>query len=371
VQQVQASKQLVFMSSQSSRFQLQRYGGPKTRHTCPLCGTRNKFTRWLDTEVGELLPEEFGICDRVNNCGYSSSPYSPDASGLSYSQRVRQNEKQGAKLVRQSLTLSKPKKVTLPLCTIPDEVLEQTMKHYHCNTFAQLLQKHFGTSVAADLLRRYEVGTSTYWPGATIFWQRDELGRVRGGQVVLYDETGHTVKRQDSTGHTKRCTTWVHSAYKAHCRKNNKAQPAWLAAYLDPASETPKSPSLYGLAQLAMAPADTAVAIVESTKTAIICTPYLPAFTWLATGGLTYLNAERLRPVKQYALTLYPDTSPAGTAYQSWCEKGEELRHAGFRIRVADVLERQASNAQKEAGFDLADLLLEQWPGYPPSWDES
>ncbi|RZK20075.1 MAG: hypothetical protein EOO56_13150 [Hymenobacter sp.] len=74
--------------------------------------------------------------------------------------------------------------------------------------------------------------------------------------------------------------------------------------------------------------------------------------------------------MKQYPITLYPDASPAGLAYQKWCEKADELRKAGFKIKVADVLEHHTSNAQKSAGSDLADYLLEQWAGYPPSWDD-
>lgn len=358
------------MESQAKRFRLQKYAGPKTRSTCPQCGKPHTFTRWLDTELGEPLPTEFGFCNRADNCGYAVSPYTRDAGGLSYSQQVLQNEKQDARLVGRSLAPVKAKKVAPAFCAIPDDVVVQTLKHYDRNNFAQLLQTHFGAGVAADLLRRFEVGTSAYWPGATIFWQRDELGRVRGGQVVLYDAHGHTVKHTDSSGQLRRCTTWVHTAYAAHCKKSNQPQPAWLTAYLDPFNETQKSPSLYGLGQLNNAPADSAVALVESAKTAVICTPHLPAFTWLATGGLSYLTAERLRPVKQHTLTLYPDASPGGSAYQKWCAKADELRQAGFRIQVADILERRASDAQKLAGLDLADYLLEQWPGYPPSWDD-
>ena len=96
----------------------------------------------------------------------------------------------------QYITLVSNKKLAkiLPLCTIPEEVLQQSLGHYQRNQFAQLLRSHFGLGVANDLLRRFEVGTSSHWPGATIFWQRDAAGKVRGGQVVLFDANGHTAK---------------------------------------------------------------------------------------------------------------------------------------------------------------------------------
>ncbi|UOQ65719.1 DUF6371 domain-containing protein [Hymenobacter volaticus] len=357
------------MRFSSARFQLQRYAGARTRFTCPKCHTSKTFTRWIDTVTNELLPEQFGSCDRADKCGYFNSPYISGLNELSYYQETQQVEKQPISNLR-PLKSAKPKRALPPLCFIPEEVVEQTKRRYSSNVFAQLLLNHFGAGVATDLLCRFDVGTSAHWPGATIFWQRDKLGRARGGQVVLFDAQGHTVKEDAPNGRTKRCTDWVHTAYAAHCRKHNLSQPSWLISYLDPNNEVQKSPSLYGLAQVSNISADSPVAIVESTKTAIICTPYLPAFTWLAVGGLTYLNADRLRSVREHPITLYPDASTDGSAYRRWSEKAAELNQAGFRIQVADVLERQANNAQKVAGFDLADLLLEQWPGYPPSWDQ-
>ncbi|MDQ2792846.1 MAG: DUF6371 domain-containing protein [Bacteroidota bacterium] len=274
------------MRPSSARFRLQPYAGAKTRFTCPECNQPKRFTRWVDTVTNELLPEQFGRCDRADKCGYSSSPYTTPLNGLSYGQQVQQDEKQPIPNLRLPKSV-KPKWASPPLCLIPEAVVEQTKGHYSSNVFAQLLRKHFGAGVANDLLRDFDVGTSAHWPGATIFWQRDELGRPRGGQVVLFDVQGHTVKQVAPDGRTKRSTTWVHTAYAAHCRKHNLPQPSWLTAYLDPDNEVPKSPSLYGLAQLSSTSADSPVAIVESAKTAIICTPYLPAFTWLAVGGLS------------------------------------------------------------------------------------
>ena len=358
------------MRLSSARFQLQRYEpSVKTRFTCPECHKPQEFTRWIDTFTKEHLPEQFGSCNRSDKCGYFKSLYDSGPDGLSYFQQVQRADKQIIPNLR-PLTSVKPKRALPPLCLIPDEVVKKTKSHYSSNVFTQLLLNHFGTGVTADLLRRFEVGTSTHWPGATIFWQRDELGRVRGGQVVLYDAEGHTVKEVTPDGRMKRCTTWVHTACASHYRRHHLPQPSWLTAYLDPDNDVQKSPSLYGLAQLSSTSADSPVAIVESAKTAIICTSYLPAFTWLAVGGLTYLNADRLRSVREHPITLYPDASTDGSAYRMWSKKAAELNQAGFRIQVADVLERQVSLAHKAAGFDLADLLLEQWPGYPPSWDE-
>ena len=322
----------------------------------------------MDTSTGELIPEHFGICNRADNCGYTASPYDEGPDGRTYAQQVQQGEKQGATTRPARAT---PKvRPTRPICTIPEDVLRQSLGHYHLNRFAHLLRHHFGLGVANDLMQRFEVGTSAHWPGATIFWQRDGLGRVRGGQVVLFDTDGHTAKVPSRGGNLMRGTTWVHTACEARYRKRNEKLPTWLSDYLNPANDVEKSPALYGLAQVWGAPDDRPVAIVEAPKTAILCTPYFPAFTWLAVGALSYLNAERLLSVKHRPITLYPDASVNGTAYQKWYDKAEALRREGFHITVSDILETRASPDQKAAGIDLADLLLDLWQGYPPSWDD-
>ncbi|MCA1622730.1 MAG: PG0870-related protein [Acidobacteria bacterium] len=50
--------------------QLETYKGTQSRHTCPKCGKRREFTRFIDTETGEYLPDFVGICNRSSNCGY-------------------------------------------------------------------------------------------------------------------------------------------------------------------------------------------------------------------------------------------------------------------------------------------------------------
>jgi len=356
------------MSFSSARFRLQPYSGPKSRYTCPGCEKLRVFTRWMDTSTGELLPEHFGICNRADKCGYTESPYDEGPDGRTYAQLVRQGEKQAAitRPARATPTLRPAR----PICTVPEDVFLQSLGHYHLNRFAQLLQHHFGLGVANDLLQRFEVGTSAHWPGATIFWQRDGLGRARGGQVVLFDTDGHTAKVPSRGGNFIRATTWVHTACEARYRKRNEKLPQWLSDYLNPANNVEKSPALYGLAQIRGEPDDRPVAIVEAPKTAILCTPYFTTFTWLAVGALSYLNAERLLSVKHRPITLYPDASVNGTAYQKWLDKAEALRREGFQITVSEILETGASPDQKAAGIDLADLLLDKWEGYPPSWDD-
>jgi uncharacterized protein (DUF427 family) len=66
-----------------------------------------------------------------------------------------------------------------------------------------------GRDVTVELLRKYPIGTSKYWKGATVFWQIDTHGKVRTGKIMLYSPTtGKRVKEPHNLIH------WVHKAIK-------------------------------------------------------------------------------------------------------------------------------------------------------------
>jgi hypothetical protein len=338
------------------RFTLQPYAGAKSRTTCPGCGKPRCFTRYLDTETGELLPDEYGRCDRETNCGYALNPYTrPADGGLSYAVATERGER----LPHASTTFhsSPARKVLAPIVSIPADVFTASLGHYRRNVLAQLLQQHFGEGVADELLSRFKLGTSAHWPGACVFWLIDEQGRVRGGQVVLYDETGHTVKEP------RRHTTWAHTALATAYQRRSEPSPTWLADY---EAHGQKSPCLFGLPQLATAPVMQPIALVESAKTAILATPYFPRYLWLATMGLSYLTPERLEPLRGRRIVLFPDAG----ALAQWQTRASELRRQGFDVQVSDELEKLATDEERKAGLDLADVLLREWPGYPPNWDK-
>ena len=338
------------------RYILQPYNGRRSRATCPACGGVGQFARYLDTETGEPLPAEFGRCNRESNCGYHASPYAHGPDGESYAHRAALRTAAGAVPAPYAPATHKLTGPPPPPIFIPAELYQASLGRYERNNLARLLRCHFGAGVAAELLARFHVGTSAHWPGACVYWLIDECGQVRGGQVVLLDETGHTVKSP------RRCTTWAHTALAHRLREAGQAPPAWLSAY---EKQPAKSPCLFGLPQLETAPAGQPVAIVESAKTAILCTPYLPAFVWLATGGQSYLTPERLAPVKGRRVVLFPDAGSLG----DWQARASKLRALGFQVEVSADVERLADEHERAAGLDLADVLLSEWPGYPPSWD--
>lgn len=370
------------------RYQLPRKA---IKGNCPDCFPKHRKTlsRYVDMRTGEPLPEAlgFGWCDRKSNCGYHLRPYTKGPSGMSYADQVFEqwkadNPLPNARAPRQqpryTTTSSKPRKLSSPstatppvIAEIPRALVDRTLGRYEENQLAILLHHHFGPTVARDLLRRFQVGTSTHWPGACIFWYIDEQSRVRGGQIKLLGPDWHTVKYVDKDDTKRTKTNWVHTVMQRRLENEHQPVPDWLLAYSQ--HGTPSN-FLFGLPQLLTAPPDQPIALVESPKTAIIATAYLPDFLWLATGAKGYLTADRLEPLRNRSLLLWPDLdayhdakNPKGHCIKGWLSRVAELNAEGFDLEVSDYLERRATDEQKRKGLDLADFLLAtQAPGNVP-----
>lgn len=304
------------------RYILEPYKGMNTRYRCPGCQQRDKtFSLYIDTETGEHMPPTVGRCNRESNCGYHYTPkqYFQD-NNISF----------GTPQVK----AYKPQPVTpqpKPLSFIPVDVFKASLNYtaFETNHFIQFLINLFGIETTSELVSRYFIATSKYWNGATVFWQIDTHGKVRTGRVMLYSPTtGKRVK--EPFNHVN----WVHAVLEL--------------------PEFELRQCLYGEHQLNDKTTQTKpVAIVESEKTAIIASGYLPQFIWLAAGGLTGLNAGKCSILKGRTVTLFPDLN----GFAKWSSRAKELSHLA-NFTVSNLLERKATEAEREKGFDLADYLL-------------
>jgi hypothetical protein len=299
------------------KYILEPYKGMNTRYRCPSCQQRDKtFSLYIDTETGEPIHPTVGRCNRESNCGHHYTPkqYFQD-NNISF-------DKPQPKAY-------KPRPVTpqqKPVSFIPVEVFKASLKAHETNHFVQFLINLFGVEVASQLVSRYFIATSKHWNGATVFWQIDTQGKVRTGKIMLYSPTtGKRVKNLELPVY------WVHKALK---------QP-----------EFELRQCLFG--EHLLIDKTKPVAIVESEKTAVIASVYLPQFIWVAVGSLTNLNAEKCSILKGRTVTLFPDLN----GFEKWSSKAKELSHLAI-FTVSDLLERKATEAEKKQGFDLADYLI-------------
>ena len=97
------------------------------------------------------------------------------------------------------------------------------------------------------------------------------------------------------------------------------------------------------------------VAIVESEKTAIIASHFIPNFIWLATGGMHgCLNKNAIKVLGGRDIILFPDLG----ATDKWKSKIPLLQSVCKRVVISNILEDNATDEQKIRGLDIADFLL-------------
>ena len=182
---------------------------------------------------------------------------------------------------------------------------------------------------------RYRLGQSK--DGAVIFWEIDEQQQIRDGKLMYYQDDCHRDKDRNAT--------WVTAKLK---------QQRELSLMFDPER------CLFGL-HLLPEDLDRTIVVVEAEKTAVICSELYPQAVWMASGGMTMLNASKLYPLRDYRVVLFPDTDEEGKAFQQWKEVAEAAQEFfKYPIRVSPILEDNATPAQKAAKIDIVDYLFEQ-----------
>jgi hypothetical protein len=342
---------------------------------CPKCN-KNNFVLYVDSETGDYLTSEFGRCDRETNCGYHKAPEKgkkcyliPFLSLKSISDKaISLTDINGfVSIVPKSQILEQTKND----CWISEwflkkssiSYLENSSKHFNndnisivniitnkpspseiipsfhdaellnnmyaenpqMDNLSEFLKIHFSKDEVFIATQNYFVtGTNYFWDNATAFWQIDEKERIHACKIMLYDRsTGKRIKKPDT------CINWLHKALKV---------PSFNV-----------SQCLFGLHRIKEDYLKT-IAIVESEKTAIMMSIFIPDYIWIATGSKQNLKFEMLMPIKKRNIVLFPDKGE----YINWLNKTTELKAIGFKIRVSDLIE----NTDFENGFDLADYYL-------------
>lgn len=316
------------------RFHLAKY---KTgiKVSCPHCGKQKCFTPYVDEEGKLIFPSSVGICDHINSCGYHYPPrqYFADHPEACPEDEGSSNTLSLPSQVKASSSVQQPA-TNVPPSFIDSAIMESSLSCYEINPLYIFLCSIFGKQETNRLFKLYNVGTARIWNGSTIFWQIDTTGKIRAGKVMAYDpKTGHRIK----DGTNKVC--WAHSLLKL--TDFNLCQ------------------CLFGENLLAKFP-NKKVAIVESEKTAIIASHFMPEYLWLATGGITgRFKPQVMNVLRGRNVTLIPDLK----AYDKWADQIPMLSTICRMVTCSDVLEQCATPEDCDKGLDIADyLLMEETP---------
>jgi len=296
----------------------------KGKSICPECKQKT-FVLYLDNTTGKPLHSTVGKCDRDNNCGHHYPPreYFKDKN-IPFDRNI-------VSIPLKKSALEPQREPSF----IDKDILNKSMfRGYDNNLFVQYLRRIIGDRATANVIARYHVGTSKN--GGTIFWQRDTEFKVRTGKIIQYDKDGH--RRKDISPPVQ----WVHKVLE----KQGQLQDFHL------------SQCLFGEHAI---PYDTtkAVAVVESEKTAIIASVFMPEYIWVACGGSEGLNLEKCKSLKGRKVILYPDAG----MFEKWSAKAKELSKI-CTISASALIEEKTTDEERQKGFDLADYLVRLSPDF-------
>ena len=348
------------------------------KNSCLNCNKKT-FVFYVDTETGNYLPAEYGRCDREQNCNYHKAPpkgkrgylvpfltlnnVSDKASKLvdvnsvismiPNSQILEQNENNcfvsewylktstinytsnqskyfntdNVSIINDVKTIKQPKPITPSFHSseLQDKLINQYKSNLTFDNLTTFLLNNFTfDEVDKTISNYYLTGTNLCWKNATIFWQIDNKEQIRGAKIMLYNE--YTGKRaKEPYNHIN----WLHKAIK---------EPDFNLYQC-----------LFGL-HLINEDYQKNIAIVESEKTAIIMSIFLPDLIWLATGSKSNFKFELLEPLKKRNCFAFPDKGE----FANWSNKAKELKSKGFKIEVSNILEQTSF----KNGFDLADYYF-------------
>ena len=132
------------------RFHLQKYK-MGNHYTCPQCGRKRCFARYIDEQGHITFPDNVGRCNHEQSCGYHYSPSdyfkdNPDA-----------NSNDDWRYKTPIIGCRKEK--TLPTF-IENKLMEQTLHGYSGNPLYRYIPTVFGWEETERLFTLYKVGTS-------------------------------------------------------------------------------------------------------------------------------------------------------------------------------------------------------------------
>lgn len=300
------------------RFHLQKYKSGN-KGICPQCHRKYCFVKYIDEESKIIFPDYVGRCDHESSCGYH---YTPRIYFKDKSIEIPKSENYSKSKYNAQCSTHKI------ISYIDDNIVQATFSHYSLNPLFLFFSKIFGHENAMKLFIRYRVGTASVWNGSTVYWQTDLNGKVRTGKVMDYNpENGHRIKEPMNR------INWVHSLLKI---QNFNIKQCLFGEHL-------------------LKKNNAEIAIVESEKTAMIASYFIPNYIWLATGGKNgCFNLEAMKVLNGREVCLFPDLQ----AYDDWKSKEYLLKEVGCKVKTSDFLEKNANAAQKACGLDIGDFLL-------------
>lgn len=203
-----------------------------------------------------------------------------------------------------------------------------------CNENSNLFQYlagKFGMDKVANAFHKYGVETCLWRHRefASIFWYKDSDCTNLAYRIMQYHKDGHSNKRDTIT---KSLDVENHNRY-----------------------------CLFGRHLLELPDAvNKPVCIVESEKTAIICSIVYPQAIWMATGSSYYLFDNKLDFEPDREIVLIPDPDVKNDLVNDWYQFSKK-KGSIYNIRTSCFIDNYVEKNKKNLSFDIADYILENF----------
>lgn len=290
-----------------------RNGG---KEICPMCGKKS-FVPYIYNDTGEIIDPTCGRCDHEQSCGYHLTP----------AEFFKSNP--DMKLTAWNEAYSKPQPSIINFCVLDEWKARQTTDEAMQCDFAQGLAKFFDTDLVSQAISRYQVQSIGYNRN-TAFPCISKEEDVTDVMVLGY---GMDLHRNEV-------------CYHFYGDNDRKAQLKDRYPY-----GYTYAPCYFGEHLLGENPKMN-VGLVESQKTAVICSLIFPEIVWLASCGCGNFSVTKSSVLKDRRVFAYPDKGST----DKWGKIVDALRLYGYNIHLHPIMEELQDYGSNS---DIADVILD------------
>lgn len=304
---------------------LEKYKNPASNITCTGCGQK-KLRPYINNATGERLGNHVGRCERSDECQYHFTP----------KQYFEQNpESKPSDFQRFVPVEAPPRQPTF----IDTKLFQSTLGFRESNTLHRWLVNLFGKATALYLIERFNIGTTS--EGYSIMWRIDIHGNILSSEIIEY-----VAKKSDTTFTKTDCKRtkkfdWVHTHKDFNFKKLlpdfNLTHSCFGEQFIN------EGKPIY---------------LVESAKTVLLCSIFLPQFTFISCGSMGNFSTsfKFLNSLRDRDIFLMPD---CGKGFIEWTEKSQLKEMKDFFKSI--TIDNRLNSFSKELkdGADIGDWLIQ------------
>lgn len=284
-----------------------------------------------------VKPEQFNITDKddaaavivdlARSAGVDMDSYLLPQDKRTYRLKTAKDDFKGVEVDDSAPEEKRPQEDKEPPVYVSEkEVKDMEAKAAESNLYKALCGLFDETDVA-EAFRRYRVGgLSLNGESCSVFPLQNAAGLFVDCKIMPYKPNGHRVQE------TKYPVSW----YLTMKGKGGSKGTPMFGEHLLSIAENKEKPA----------------AIVESEKTAVICSIVAPQCLWLAVGSETNLNPTKIAAAKGRRILLFPDVD----GIKVWGDEkhAKALTDAGFDfVLCSDYIAKWAKGPKE----DIADII--------------